>query len=172
MYVTASAITDVNKLKYQLFQAKKGAMESCQLPPCAGFLYLHWPECYLLFYEEKNLEKHCNTASIKPGYGGLMDSAQFSTDWLQRPPDLELMLEFMACKCSKTCKLPSWQCLVNNFKCHLQTYETWTSMKKMLIYLEWRVWISTMKIPIQNEMLIFLGSIVSINYAYEIITCI
>ena len=24
-----------------------------------------------------------------------MDSAQFSTDWLQRPPDLELMLEFM-----------------------------------------------------------------------------
>ena len=27
-------------------------------------------------------------------------------------------------------------------------------------------WMITMKIPIQNEMLIFLGSIVSINYAY------
>ena len=77
MYVTASAITDVNQLKYQLLQAKKGAMESCQLPPCAGFLYLHWPECYLLFYEEKTLEKHYNTPGIKPGYGGLMDSAQF-----------------------------------------------------------------------------------------------
>ena len=34
-----------------------------------------------------------------------------------------MMLEFMACKCSKICKLPSSQCLVNNFKCQLQTYE-------------------------------------------------
>ena len=32
----ASAIADVNELKYQLFQAKKGDTESCQLPPCAG----------------------------------------------------------------------------------------------------------------------------------------
>ena len=41
----------------------------------------------------------------------------------------------------------------------------------MLIYLEWRDWMITLKIPIQNEMLIFLGPIVSINYAYKGITC-
>ena len=29
----------------------------------------------------------------------------------------------------------------------------------------------TLKIPIQNEMLTFLGSIVSIGYAYKDITC-
>ena len=89
--------------------------------------------------KKRNLEKYCNIPSIKPGYGWIMDSAQFSTDWLQRPPGLELMLVFMACKCSKTCKLPSCQCLVNSFKCHLQRYETWTRMTKMLIYLEWRL---------------------------------
>ena len=122
--------------------------------------------------KKRNLEKFCNIPSIKPGYGGIMDSAQFSTDWLQRPPDLELMLDFMACKCSKICKLPSCQCLVNSFKCHLQACEAWTRMKKMLIYLEWRGWMITMQIPIQNEMLIFLVSIVSINYAYKLITCV
>ena len=119
--------------------------------------------------KKRNLDKYCNIPSIKPGYGGIMDSVQFSTDWLQRPPDLELMLEFKACKCSKT-KFPLCQCLLNNFKCHLQTYETWTRMKEMLIYLEWRGWMITMKIPIQNEMLVFLGSIVSISYAYIVIT--
>ena len=35
----------------------------------------------------------------------------------------EIMLEFMACNCSKICKLPSCQCLMNNAKCKLQTYE-------------------------------------------------
>ena len=122
--------------------------------------------------KKRNLEKYCNIPSIKPGYGGIMDSDQFSIDWLQRPPDLELMLEFMVCKCSKTCKLPLCQCVLNNSKCYMQIYETWIWMKKMLIYLEWRGWMITMKIPIQNEMLIFLGSIVSINYAYKVITCI
>ena len=122
--------------------------------------------------KKRNLVKYCNIPSIKPGYGGIMDSAQFSTDWLQRPPDLELVLELMACKCSKTCKLPSCQCLMNGYKCHLQTYETWTRMKKKLIYLEWRGWMITMMLPIQNEILIFVGSIVSINYAYKVITCV
>ena len=52
-----------------------------------------------------------------------MDSDQLSIDWLQGPPDLEMMLEFMACKYNKICKLPSCQCLMNSFKCQLQTYE-------------------------------------------------
>ena len=51
-----------------------------------------------------------------------MDSDQLSIEWLQGPPDRE-MLKFMACKCSKICKLPSCQCLVNSIKCQLQTYE-------------------------------------------------
>ena len=100
-----------------------------------------------------------------------MDSDQCSIHWLQGPPDLEIMLEFMACKCNKICKLPSCQCLVNSFKRHLQTYETWIRIKKMIIYLEWRGSMITLKMPIQNEMLIFLGSIVSINYANQVITC-
>ena len=52
-----------------------------------------------------------------------MDSDQLSIYWLQGPPDLEKMLEFMACKCRIIRKLPSCQCLVNSFRCQLQTYE-------------------------------------------------
>ena len=43
--------------------------------------------------------------------------------------------------------------------------KTWMKMKIMLIYHEWRSWMITLKITIQTEMLIFIGSIVSISYA-------
>ena len=56
--------------------------------------------------KKRSLDKYCNIPSLQSGYGGVMDSDQFSIGWLQGPPDLEMMLEFMACKCSKLCKLP------------------------------------------------------------------
>ena len=43
-------------------------------------------------------------------------------------------------------------------------------MKEMPIYLEGRGWMTTLMIPIQNEMLIFLGLIVSLCYAHKVIT--
>ena len=52
-----------------------------------------------------------------------MDREKLSIDCLQGLPDLEIILEFMAFKCSEICKLPSYQCLVNSFKCQLKTYE-------------------------------------------------
>ena len=109
----------MNELKYQLFEAKKGNMESCQLPPCTCFLYLHDLHANYCCMKKRSLEKYHNI----PGCCGIIDSDQLSIDWLQGPPDLEIMLEFMASKCSKICKLPSCQCLMNNFKCQLQTYE-------------------------------------------------
>ena len=71
--------------------------------------------CMLItvLWKNRSLEKYC----------GIMDSDQLSMYWWQEPPDREMILEFMACKCNKICKLPSCQCLVNNFKCQLQIYE-------------------------------------------------
>ena len=46
-----------------------------------------------------------------------MEGDQLSIDWLQGPPAPEVVLEFMACKCSKLCKLPSCQCMVNSLRC-------------------------------------------------------
>ena len=110
--------------------------------------------------------------SLKPGYCGVMESDQLSIHWLQGPPDLEIMVEFIACKCSKICKLRSCQCLMNSFKCQLHKHtKTWIKVTKMLLHLEWRGWKITLKIPIQNEMLTCLGSIVSISYSYKVITC-
>ena len=93
MYLTASATTDVDKLKYQLLQAKKGAMESCQLLHAqVSYIFIDLNAKYWSM-KKRNLVKYCNIPNIKPGYGGIIDSAQFSTDWLQGPPDLEMMLE-------------------------------------------------------------------------------
>ena len=41
LYATQSNITDVNELRYSLFHAKKGNVESGQLPSCKDSLYLH-----------------------------------------------------------------------------------------------------------------------------------
>ena len=84
-----------------------------------NFLYLQVSyitmTCMLItvLWKNRSLEKYC----------GIMDSDQLSMYWWQEPPDREMILEFMACKCNKICKLPSCQCLVNNFKCQLQIYE-------------------------------------------------
>ena len=72
--------------------------------------------------KKKPGENH-NIPSLTPAYCGIIDSDQLSIEWLQGPPALEIMLEFVACKYSKICKLLSCQCLVNNFKYQLQTYE-------------------------------------------------
>ena len=38
-------------------------------------------------------------------------------DWMRGPPAPMAVLELMACKCVKTCRLPGCPCLTNNFKC-------------------------------------------------------
>lgn len=38
-------------------------------------------------------------------------------DWMRGPPAPMAVLELMACKCSRTCKLPDCSCLANKLKC-------------------------------------------------------
>ncbi len=41
LYYTHTTATLVNDQRYQLFRAKKGDVQSGQLPPCADCLFLH-----------------------------------------------------------------------------------------------------------------------------------
>ena len=41
MYATRLPVTEVNDMHYQLFKAKRGDIESGQLPPCNDCLYFH-----------------------------------------------------------------------------------------------------------------------------------
>ena len=118
LYAASSTIANVNELRYQLFRATKGDIGSCQLPPCADCLHLHALRAnYQTGIWHRSLEKYPNVPSPKSGHGWVMDGDQLSIEWLREPPAPEIVLEFMACKCNKACKLPSCQCLVNNFKC-------------------------------------------------------
>ena len=38
-------------------------------------------------------------------------------DWMRGPPAPFAVLELMACKCVRTCKLPDCSCLANKLKC-------------------------------------------------------
>lgn len=38
-------------------------------------------------------------------------------DWMRGPPAPLAVLELMACKCARTCKLPDCTCLANRLKC-------------------------------------------------------
>ena len=41
VYVAASSTTEVNDLRYQLFCAKRGEIESSSVPPCRDCLFMH-----------------------------------------------------------------------------------------------------------------------------------
>ena len=43
LYARTSAVTTVNDLRFQLFRAKKGDIESGQLPPCKDCILMHTP---------------------------------------------------------------------------------------------------------------------------------
>ena len=142
---------------------KKGAMESCQILTCAGFLYLHDLNANYCCMKKRSLTKYRNIPSLQPGFGGVMDSVGCM--------DHQIWKWCWNSWHANAANYVNCQCLVNSFKCQLQTYETWIRMKELLIHHEWRGWMIKLKKPIQKEMLIFLGSIVSINYAYKVITC-
>jgi len=41
IYVPSTSTTDANSLRYQLFCARRGEVESSQLPPCEDCLFMH-----------------------------------------------------------------------------------------------------------------------------------
>ena len=109
----------MNKLCCELFSAKRGEVDSGQLPPCEDSLLMHaqltnypaafWrcslqctPTCHILSWvdlSDEQLENHWNSGLPAPLAVGL--------------PALELLF----CKCVRAWKLPDCTCLANGLKC-------------------------------------------------------
>lgn len=57
----------------------------------------------------------------------MIEDGRLETVWMKGQPAPQVVLEFMACTCSKSCKIPKCQCITNGFKCspvcRLQTCE-------------------------------------------------
>ena len=126
-YMLKMPTTTVNELRFRLFRAKKGEVESGQLPSCEDCLFMHclranfqtgvWP-----------LEQYPKIPNPS-GHGWTIEYGKPAIRWMIGLPASDATIEFLSCKCTSVCKLPNCQCLANGIKCtiscRLQDSNNW-----------------------------------------------
>lgn len=117
MYCSNPGTADVNDLRYRLFCAKKGEIDSSQLPPCSDSLQKHSIRAnYQAAVWHRSLE--CRPQIPEPdGYGWKCDNGELNIDWMSGEPAPKAVLELLSCQCKKTCELPNCMCLSNGLRC-------------------------------------------------------
>jgi hypothetical protein len=118
LYNARSPIKTVNDLRYQLFRAKKGEVESGQLPPCEDCLSLHARRAnYQAGIWCRSLQAIPETPT-PCGHGWTEDlEGNLSIRWMNGEPAPDVVLEFLSCKCPRVCKLPTCLCMSNGMMC-------------------------------------------------------
>ena len=109
-------VTDVNDLRYAMFCAKRGKIESHQLPPCRDTLQKHSKRAnYQALIWRKCLEG--NPFIPEPEqHGWIAYDDELSIDWMSGKPAPQAVLEFMSCDCTRSCTV-NCQCVSNGLKC-------------------------------------------------------
>ena len=117
LYASRSLIATMNDLRFQLFRAKKGDVESGQLPPGKDCLLLHTRRAnYQSGVWRRTLEHHQSFPS-PVGHGWCIEDGKLDICWMTGSPAPDVVIEFLSCKCSRVCKLPICTCLVSGLKC-------------------------------------------------------
>ena len=118
LYAPKTSSTKVNELRYHLFCAKKGEVESHPLPPCKDCLVQHalrsnfqaaiWRRC---------LEQ--NPSIPIPGWKNEVEGSdtQLVVHWMTGQPAPQASLDLLACNCAKKSELPRCVCMTNGLKC-------------------------------------------------------
>jgi len=118
LYATRSQTKEVNELRYQLFRAKNGDVESGQLPPCEDCLHMHALRAnYQTAIWRRCLENTPSIPNPSDGHGWTDRDGHLEISWMTGPPAPDVVLEFMSCKCITVCKLPGCRCLANGLEC-------------------------------------------------------
>ena len=97
-------IQHVSELRYQLFRAKKGDVESSQLPLCKDCLHMHALRAH------RNLDK-CPDIPFPSMVVG--ESSVMMTNSQLTGCSAPQVLQLLSCKCRCICKAPDWECLMN-----------------------------------------------------------
>uniref|UniRef100_UPI00358DDB47 uncharacterized protein n=1 Tax=Myxine glutinosa TaxID=7769 RepID=UPI00358DDB47 len=120
LYGPKALSTNVNDLRYHLFCAKKGEVESHQLPPCRDCLVKHAQRAnYQAAIWRQCLEQDPKVPS-PVGRGWKMEKEgveQLVVHWMDGQPAPEAVLDLLACNCNRKCSLPKCVCLSNRLKC-------------------------------------------------------
>ena len=118
LYLPSTGTRTVNELRYQIFCARRGEVESSQLPPCEDCLFMHVLRAN---YQAAIWRRCLQSRPIVPcptGHGWATDDdGELVIDWMKGSPAPEAVLQLLACKCERTCKLPDCTCLANGLKC-------------------------------------------------------
>ena len=126
MYVAASRTTELNDLRYQLFCAKRGEIESILLPLCRNCLSMHLIQAnYQAAIWKCCLPARPTVANpTKCGWIYVMMASSPFTE-CGRHQHHNAVLELLACKCVRSCKLKC-ACMANGLACpdmcKLQSY--------------------------------------------------
>ena len=118
MYIPSTNTSNVNDLRYQIFCAKRGQVESSQLPPCKDCLSMHVLRAnYQAAIWRRSLE--CQPLVPKPhGCGWTTDDdGKLAIEWMRGSPAPDAVLQLLSCKCVRSCKMPDCTCLSNGLKC-------------------------------------------------------
>jgi len=118
MYLPSTNTREVNQLRYQLFCARRGEVESSQLPPCEDCLFMHVLRAnYQAAIWRKCLQSHPSVPDPKD-YGWTTDpDGKLVIQWMRGSPAPEAVLQLLSCQCVRSCKLPHCTCLSNGLKC-------------------------------------------------------
>ena len=121
-YSSGANASDVNDLRYNLFFAKNGEIESYQLPRCKECLRKHTMGAnYQACIWRSSLQ--CSPSILDlVGFGWKMgssakDELSLTIDWMDGKPASEAVLEFLACRCPRSCRLSDCVCKANVLTC-------------------------------------------------------
>ena len=89
------------------------------MPPCKDCLYLHAARAnYQAAIWHRSLQADPEVPSpIECKGWTLSEEGELLITWMTGAPAPEVVLEFLSCKCKKSCKLPTCHCMVNGLRC-------------------------------------------------------
>jgi hypothetical protein len=121
LYAAKSKAAKVNDLRYHLFCAKKGEIESHQLPPCRDCMHKHAQRAnFQAAIWKRSLQKDPGTPD-PVGKGWKLETVdgveELVIDWMDGQPAPQAVLDLLACTCPKSCKMPKCVCLSNGLRC-------------------------------------------------------
>ena len=106
-------------MRFQLFCAKNGDIQSGQLPPCKDCFTLHAKTaCYQATIWQWCLEPIPFVPNPLEFNGWILDDdSRLAINWMSGLPAPDVVLRFLSCKCKHRCVLPSCTCLSSGLNC-------------------------------------------------------
>ena len=119
LYSKNTKITKVNDLRYQVFCAKNGDVESGQLPPCEDTLRQHTLRAnYQAAIWRHSLESLPDIPEPSAGHGWELNTeGDLTIQWMIGEAAPNAVLSLISCKCTRSCHHSDCSCMLNGLKC-------------------------------------------------------